>query len=67
MNHSLYYIAVQADDAFQRELIRAYGIRFASEKRYQLAPHADAVLEAASQAKVKADLAWYAEQMGVSL
>jgi hypothetical protein len=67
MNHSLYYIAVQADDAFQRELIRVYGIRFASEKRYQLCAHADDALEAAHQAKAKADLAWYAEQRGVSL
>lgn len=51
---SLYADALRADDAFQRELVRVYGKRRASDARYS-GRHTDRVLLAARAAKHAAD------------
>jgi hypothetical protein len=60
MNFNLYYAAIRADDAFQRELERVYGAK-ACERRYQSARYSDVTLEAASDAKRAADDNWLTE------
>lgn len=53
---ALYNAALAADDAFSRELVRAYGAKSAGDARY-LRTHADPAVNAAAQAKVNADAA----------
>jgi hypothetical protein len=65
MNFDLYYAACRADDAFTTELVRVYGLRNASERRYQFAPHADTDCESARQLKLAADRDWLDEMREV--
>ncbi len=58
---TLYDAAKRADEAFQAELIRIYGVRKACEKRYQSADHHEPSVNAARDAKLAADLAWLNE------
>ena len=58
--HELYYAAIAADEAFQRELERVYGKK-ATEGRYRTKPFSDAALQAASDAKRAADEAYHSE------
>ena len=60
-NFALYDAAKAADDAFQTELIRIYGVKKACEKRYQSAPYDTKSLNVLSAAKRAADEAWRIE------
>ena len=51
----LYYAAIEADEAFQRELVRVYGKLLATEKRYQVRLYDDPALNAAKDRKRAAD------------
>ena len=55
----LYVNALAADERFTAELTRVYG-KQACNRRYQLAPHADAAVQAALLDKIAADDAWIA-------
>ena len=61
MNFDLYKAAQEADDMYSAELIRAYGAKAASDRRYQMAPHADVAVQTARDAKLNADVLWLAE------
>lgn len=52
--HKLYYAALQADDLFSRELVRAYGKARAGDARYKM-KHTDLRVNAAKKIKLKAD------------
>ncbi len=58
---TLYDVAKRADDVFQAELIRVYGVKKACEKRYQSADYHEPSVNAARDAKLAADLAWFNE------
>lgn len=58
VDFTLYTAAVQADQKFEAELVRAYGKGAASMRRYQFAPHVDAAVQAALVVKLAADEAW---------
>lgn len=60
-NFALYDAATKADNLFSQELIRAYGLKKACEKRYQTAPHFDRAIETACAAKLMADSLWLLE------
>lgn len=53
---ALYHAALAADDAFSRELVRAYGAANAGDARYRYT-HADPAVAAAALEKVNADAA----------
>jgi len=55
-----YYAAIDADKAFQTELVRVYGKK-ACDLRYQQAAHDDAVLQLTLEIKLQADAAWRQE------
>lgn len=54
---ALYRAAIAADEAFSRELVRAYGAANASAARYRRT-HAHPAVNAAARSKVAADAAW---------
>lgn len=58
---ALYEAAKAADDAFQAELIRIYGVKKACEMRYVSKPYHDASLNVLSARKRAADEAWLLE------
>lgn len=60
MNFKLYYQALRADDAYQRELVRVYGAAKVGDARYQ-GKHTDPQLIAARAAKLVADDKWAKE------
>ena len=59
--HPLYQAALDADEAFERALVEAYGKRGVSEARYWRI-HLHAGVKEAKVAKVRADLAWHEAQ-----
>jgi len=60
-NFALYEAAKAADEAFQAELIRVYGVKKACEMRYSSKPYHSAELNELSAAKRSADVLWLAE------
>ena len=64
-DHTLYYAAIAADDAYNAELIRVYGAN-ACEMRYRSKRFTDAALIEARKAKLAADEArWRASGINV--
>lgn len=55
--HPLYIAALEADEAFNVELVRVYGMAKAGDARYK-ARHSDDALNLARDAKMKADMLW---------
>ena len=60
-NFALYDAAKAADEAFQAELIRIYGVKKACEMRYKTGAYHDKSLNVLVAAKRTADDAWLAE------
>ncbi len=60
MDRTKYDAALAADEAFTRELVRAYGVKNAGNARYKYF-HDDAGVTAAAEAKLEADRAWREE------
>ena len=57
-NQSLFYAAIDADNAFQAELVSVYG-KDAGDARYDYAKYtATPKLDDLTAAKIEADLAW---------
>ena len=57
-NHSLFQAAIDADNAFQAELVSVYG-KDAGDARYDYAKYtATPKLDDLAAAKIEADLAW---------
>ena len=60
-NFALYDAAKAADDAFQAELIRVFGVKKACEMRYRSAPYDTRALNDLRAAKRAADYLWSLE------
>lgn len=59
INFTLYDAAIKADDAYHAAIVKVYGETHAGDARYRR--HDASELNAALDAKTKADRAWHAE------